>query len=72
VIRIEGRHASGPLDIGPNPTDFEVGVLPGEAIDGRLEVEVLSDPYVPSDHGGEDRRSLGVVISDLAFEPWER
>jgi hypothetical protein len=72
VIRLEARHASGPLDIGPHPTDFEVGVLPGEAIDGRLEVEVLSDPYVPSDHGGEDRRSLGVVISDLAFEPWER
>jgi hypothetical protein len=69
VIRVAGRDASGPLDIGPDPTDHEVEVLPGEAIEGRLEIEVLSDPYVPSEHGGEDRRSLGVVISDLEFEP---
>ena len=46
-------------------------MLTGEAIDGRLEVQILSDSYVPSDHGGEDLRSLGVVISGLAFEPWK-
>jgi hypothetical protein len=69
VIRVAGRDASGPLDIGPDPADHEVEVLPGEAVDGRLEIEVLSDPYIPSEHGGEDRRLLGVVISQLAFEP---
>jgi hypothetical protein len=69
VIRIAGRDASGPLDIGPDPTDHEVEVLPGDAVDGRLEVEVLSEAYKPWEHGEEDRRSLGVVISELTFEP---
>jgi hypothetical protein len=69
VIRVAGRDASGPIDIGPDPTDYEVEVLPGEAVDGRLEIEVLSHPHVPSESGGEDRRLLGVVISHLAFEP---
>jgi len=71
VIRIAGRDASGPLDIGSNAEDHAVEILPGEAVDGRLEVEILSDPYVPSEHGGKDRRSLGVVISNLVFEPSE-
>ena len=44
-------------------------MLSGEAVDGRIEVEILSDPYVPAEHGGHDRRSLGVVISELEFEP---
>jgi hypothetical protein len=69
VIRISDRDASGPLDIGQDPADYTVEILPGEAIDGRLEVEVLSDPYLPSEHGKTDPRALGVVISDLAFEP---
>jgi len=69
VIRIGGRDAVGPLDVGLEPADYEVDVPPGQAVGGRLEVEILSDGFVPADHGGEDRRSLGVVISDLAFEP---
>jgi len=69
TIRVGGRDAAGPLDIGPKPDEYEVEVRPGEAIGGRLEVEISSDRFVPSDHGGEDPRSLGVVISHLAFEP---
>jgi hypothetical protein len=69
VIRIEGRDASGPLEIGLRPTDFGVEILAGEAGDGPLEVEMVSDPYLPSEHGKNDLRSLGVVISELAFEP---
>jgi hypothetical protein len=69
IIRVAGREATGPLDIGPEPMDVEVEVLPGETTGGRLEVEIQSDPYIPSDRGGEDLRALGVVISQLAFEP---
>jgi hypothetical protein len=69
VIRVAGRRAAGPLDLGPRPGEIEVDVLPGEAPDGRLEIEISSEPYRPADDGGEDQRSLGVVLSEIAFEP---
>jgi hypothetical protein len=69
VILVAGREASGPLDIGRSPADYEVEILPGEAIDGQLEVEVRSDSYLPSEHGKTDPRSLGVVVSNVAFKP---
>jgi hypothetical protein len=49
---------------------IEVDVLPGETPDGRFEVEVLSDAYRPADNGLVDSRELGVVLSSLAFEPY--
>jgi hypothetical protein len=69
VIRVAGRHAAGPLEIGPFPADYELEVLPGDAVDGRLEVEICSDIYRPAEDGAADSRELGVVFSDLAFEP---
>jgi hypothetical protein len=69
VIRIGGRHAAGPIEIGPSIAEYEIKVLASDVVEGHFEVEILSDPYVPADHGDEDRRSLGVVILHLAFEP---
>ncbi len=67
-VRIAGRHAARPFEIGPFPADYGLDVLPGDSVDGRLEVEILSDVYRPADDGAADSRELGVVISDLAFE----
>ena len=67
-VRIAGRLAAGPFEIGPFPADYRLDVLPGDAVGGRLEVEILSDVYRPADDGAADSRELGVVISDLAFE----
>jgi hypothetical protein len=69
VIRVAGRHAVGPLEIGHLPADYEIEVLPGDAVDGWLVVEISSDPYRPAEDGAADSRELGVVLSDLAFEP---
>lgn len=71
VIRFAGRHAAGPLDIGPFPADYELDVLPGDEVSGLLEVEIRSDIYRPAEDGLVDSRELGVVISDIAFEPRE-
>ena len=69
VIRIGGRHAAGPIEIGLFPADYELDVLPADVISGRLEVEIRSDIYRPAEDGLADSRELGVVISDIAFEP---
>ena len=69
LIRFAGRLAAGPLEVGPLPEVFEVEVLPSDALDGRLEVEILSDAYHPADDGLADLRELGVVLSSVEFEP---
>ena len=68
-IRVAGRHAKGPLEIGPFPADYAIEVLPGDIVDGRLEIEIRSDAYRPAEGGAADVRELGVVLSDVAFEP---
>ena len=69
VIRVAGRHAAGPLEIGPSPADYGVEVLPDDVVNGRLEVEIRSDSYRPADDGAADVRELGVILSRLIFEP---
>jgi len=69
VLFVAGRRATGPLDIGQKPAFFDVEVLGSEAEGGRVEVEIVSDPYTPANNGGADRRELGVVLSEIAFEP---
>jgi hypothetical protein len=69
LIRLAGRLSAGPLEVGPLPEVFEVEVLPSDSLDGRLEVEILSDAYRPAEDGVADPRELGVVLSDLDFEP---
>jgi len=66
---VAGRRATGPLDIGQKPAFFDVEVLGSEAEGGRVEVEIVSDPYTPASNGGADHRELGVVLSEIAFEP---
>jgi hypothetical protein len=66
---LAGRLSAGPLEVGPLPEVFEVEVLPSDSLDGRLEVEILSDAYRPAEDGVADPRELGVVLSDLDFEP---
>jgi len=69
TVFVAGRRAAGPLDIGPAPVFFDVEVLGGEAEGGRVEVEIVSDPYTPASDGGADHRTLGVVLSEVGFEP---
>jgi hypothetical protein len=69
VLKVAGRVAAGPLDIGTREETVEIEVLPGETVNDRVEVEILSDPFVPAAVGGNDSRALGVVLSGIAFEP---
>jgi hypothetical protein len=69
TILVAGRRAAGPFDIGLAPAFFDVEVLGGEAEGGRVEVEIVSDPYTPASDGGADSRTLGVVLSEVEFEP---
>jgi len=66
---VAGRRAAGPLDVGPQPAFFGIEVLEGDAEGGWVEVEIVSDPYTPASDGGADRRTLGVVMSEIAFDP---
>jgi hypothetical protein len=69
LMKVAGRIAAGPLDLGTPAATVEIEVLPGDAINGRVEVEILSEPYVPLEAGGDDARELGVVLSQIAVEP---
>jgi hypothetical protein len=71
VIRLRGRLAAGPLEIGAEPAAYEVEVLHSDVVEGRLEVDIRSEPYRPTEDGRDDPRELGVVISEVAFEPRE-
>ena len=69
TVFVAGRRAAGPLDIGLAPAFFDVEVLAGETAGGRVEVEIVSNLYTPASDGGADHRTLGVVLSEVAFEP---
>jgi hypothetical protein len=69
VVRVAGRHAAGPLEIAPKPAKYVVDVQPGDAVDGRLEIEIISESFVPANHGSGDTRKLGVVLSEVEFVP---
>jgi hypothetical protein len=69
VISINGKVVAGPLEIGRFPAPIVLEVPMPAAGDAGLEVELRSAPYRPSDDGSADRRSLGVVLSRVLFEP---
>ena len=69
VISINGNVVAGPLEIGRFPAPFVIHLPTTEIGEGGLEVELRSVPYRPSDHGSADTRSLGVVLSQVLFEP---
>ncbi len=39
----------------------------GTTPDGRVEIEILSQGFVPAAHGLSDSRELGVVLSRVTF-----
>jgi hypothetical protein len=69
MIRLAGRLAAGPLEIGPRPEIFDVEISARDLIGGHLEIEITSDPYRPSGDGSADSRELGVVLSRIEFQP---
>ncbi len=69
VILVGGRKVAGPLELGPQPEEVEFRLWPDDCEGGRVQIEIVSDRYVPADSGGEDERELGVVLSGVFFEP---
>ena len=69
MLFVTGRRVAGPLDVGPQPGFFDLEVLNSDVEGGRVEVEIVSDPYSPVSDGGADSRTLGVVLSEVAFVP---
>jgi hypothetical protein len=69
VIRIDGEVVAGPLDIGNRPQRVAVPIgdeVPG----GRATLEINSVAYSPAVAGvGNDQRELGIVVSEIRFEP---
>jgi len=68
-LRVGDEQVLGPLDIGQQPMDFSIEIEASDTRDGRVEIEVLSDPYLPAAAGAGDSRELGVVLSRLTFVP---
>ncbi len=68
-LRVGDEEVVGPLDVGRLPGEFSIEITAGDSVDGRVEIEIVSDPYVPASAGAEDGRELGVVLSRLAFVP---
>jgi hypothetical protein len=70
VVRLDGGTMVGPLELGPAPMEVSIPVADQDLEDGILVVELESVPYVPALAGhGDDRRTLGVVVSEVRFEP---
>jgi hypothetical protein len=57
----------GQLDHRPRPVTIPVDE--GAVASGSVELEIISEPYRPSDRGSADPRELGVVILGVRFEP---
>lgn len=69
VLSVNGEAVIGPLDIRQAPAWFSFVLTPEMAASGLVELVVSSEPYAPSVDGHQDSRSLGVVLSAVAFEP---
>lgn len=69
VISVAGKRIAGPLAIGARPETVVVPV--SEEFSGnRVVVEIDSVAFVPAAAGvGSDRRELGIVVSEVRFEP---
>ncbi len=69
VIRLAGTLAAGPLKVSTAPRRYVIEVPPSAGRTGTVELELVSVPYSPAAEGGRDSRTLGVVLSEVAFEP---
>jgi len=69
VVRVAGREVAGPVELGPGPSELWVAVGGDDSSGGAVVVELLSEPFRPSDHGRMDDRELGVVVTHARFDP---
>jgi hypothetical protein len=69
VARVAGREVAGPVDPGARPSELWLAVNDSDVVNGIAVVELLSERYRPSEHGGRDDRELGVVLTRVRFEP---
>jgi len=69
VITVGGRRVAGPLELGSLPTEVSIQVRSEDIRAGRVEIELLSESYIPRQHGRNDSRELGIVVSVVGFEP---
>jgi hypothetical protein len=69
VVMVGGRRAAGPLELGSLPTEVAIQVQTEDITAGSVEIQLLSESYVPSQHGRNDSRELGIVLSVVGFEP---
>jgi hypothetical protein len=69
VARVAGREAAGPVDLGPRPRELWLALGDVDVENGLAVIELVSEPYRPSDHGRTDNRGLGVVLTRARFEP---
>lgn len=61
---------AGPLALDHREATVEIRVDQDARDAGFIEIDLLSDPYQPSAHGGgNDDRVLGVVLLGVEFEP---
>ena len=64
-----GRLLAGPVDPPPTPVTLAFTVPADLPLANGLELELRSVPFVPAHTGGRDTRSLGIVLSRVAFVP---
>ena len=64
-LRVENGEGVGPLDVAQLPGEFSIEIAAMDPVDGRVEFEIASVPYVPAAAGADDGRELGVVLSRL-------
>ena len=65
----DGQHLAGPLDVVSTPCSFEVALDGAPAAAEHYRIEIRSTPYLPAEHGFDDRRELGVVLTGVDFSP---
>ncbi len=68
-LRVGDAEVLGPLDIAQQPVEVSIEIAAADSVGARVEIEIASDPYVPSATGADDSRELGVVLSRLTFVP---
>ena len=68
-LRVGNEQVVGPLDIAEQPMEVSIEIAVADSTDGRVEIEIASDPYLPAVAGAGDSRELGVVLSRLTFVP---
>jgi hypothetical protein len=69
-IFVDGDAATDRLVLEPGINRISVELSEEEVSDGLVELEILSDPFIPSENGAStDSRRLGVVLLGLEFQP---